>query len=140
MISNFKNAGYPEDEIKSILSSDYMIEDEKISLMIKTYECEERLLKNIGRNSYSLYIGIPFCPTRCAYCSFISRTYKNEEILSLYVDSLIKELALLKTLTNLELSTIYIGGGTPTTLSPQLLYKLMEKISEEIKCFLQILW
>ncbi len=132
MISNFKNAGYFDEEIKSILSSDYMIEDEKISLMMKTYECEERLLKDIGRKSYSLYIGIPFCPTRCAYCSFISKTYKNDEILSLYVDALIKELSLLKTLKNLKISTIYIGGGTPTTLPPSLLYKLMEQISKEI--------
>ncbi len=132
MVSNFKNAGYSFEEMLKILKEDYMISDEKIPLMLKTDKCEERLLSHIDKKSYSIYIGIPFCPTRCSYCSFISRTYKDEEILSLYVDCLIKELELLDILDNLKLNSIYIGGGTPTTLSPALLYKLTEAINKKI--------
>lgn len=107
-----------------------MIHRDKISLMLKTADCEERLLKGISEKSFSVYIGIPFCPTRCAYCSFISGVCKNEEILSLYIDCLIKELRLLKCLNNLSLNSIYIGGGTPTALSPALLNRLLTEISE----------
>lgn len=132
MVANFKNAGYSFEEMLRILREDYMISDEKIPLMLKTDKCEERLLSDIGRKSYSIYIGIPFCPTRCSYCSFISKTYKNEEILNLYVDCLIKEFELLKHLDNLELNSIYIGGGTPTTLPPKLLHKLTEALNKNI--------
>ena len=130
MIYNFKKAGFSEEETIEALKNDYMISEDKISLMLKTDECEEKLLSLIGRDTYSVYIGIPFCPTRCSYCSFISKTYKNEEILTQYTDALIKELSLLKSLNNLKLTSIYIGGGTPTTLSPQLLYKLMNEIAK----------
>ncbi|MBE7002375.1 MAG: coproporphyrinogen dehydrogenase HemZ [Ruminococcaceae bacterium] len=77
----------------------------------------------------SLYIGIPFCPTRCAYCSFVSRTVgKHTELLDPYLQALYKEISLTaKLLANSgkRIRTIYIGGGTPTTLtSSQMAYLL----------------
>lgn len=132
IISNFRAAGYPLEETVKILTDDYMIHKDKIDLMIKTDECEARLLDSLNRKSFSVYIGIPFCPTRCSYCSFISRTYKDEKILSLYIDALIKELSLLRHTDNLHFNTIYIGGGTPTSLPPHLLERLMNAINDNL--------
>ena len=77
----------------------------------------------------SLYVGIPFCPTRCAYCSFVSRTIgKKTELLNPYLNALLKELEITGKLlaqSGRHVRTIYIGGGTPTTLStPQMAYLL----------------
>ena len=77
----------------------------------------------------SLYVGIPFCPTRCAYCSFVSRTIgKKTELLDPYLNALLKEMAITGKLladSGKTVRTVYIGGGTPTTLStPQMAYLL----------------
>ena len=77
----------------------------------------------------SLYVGIPFCPTRCTYCSFVSRTIgKKTELLDPYLNALLKEMEITGKLladSGRQLRTIYIGGGTPTTLStPQMAYLL----------------
>ena len=77
----------------------------------------------------SLYVGIPFCPTRCTYCSFVSRTIgKKTELLNPYLQALLKELEITGRLlaqSGRHVRTIYIGGGTPTTLStPQMAYLL----------------
>ena len=82
----------------------------------------------------SLYVGIPFCPTRCAYCSFVSRSVgKRTELLDPYLQALHQELALTgKLLANSgkKVRTIYIGGGTPTTLSASQMARLLDAIGE----------
>ena len=83
----------------------------------------------LRKDDLSLYVGIPFCPTRCAYCSFVSRTVgKKTELLNPYLEALLKELAVTGKLladSGKHVRTIYIGGGTPTTLTtPQIAYLL----------------
>jgi len=85
--------------------------------------------KLLQPNDLSLYVGIPFCPTRCTYCSFVSRTIgKKTELLDPYLNALLKELEVTGRLlaeSGKHVRTIYIGGGTPTTLStPQMAYLL----------------
>jgi len=85
--------------------------------------------KLLEPNDLSLYVGIPFCPTRCTYCSFVSRTIgKKTELLNPYLNALLKELEITGRLladSGKHVRTIYIGGGTPTTLStPQMTYIL----------------
>ena len=81
----------------------------------------------------SLYVGIPFCPTRCTYCSFVSRTVgKKTELLEPYLEALRKELSVTGQLlkdSGKTLRTIYIGGGTPTTLSTSQMAQLMDAIT-----------
>ena len=84
----------------------------------------------------SLYVGIPFCPTRCAYCSFVSRSIgKRTELLEPYLEALYRELEvtgrLLKT-SGKRVRTVYIGGGTPTTLSADQLARLLDRIYENV--------
>jgi len=82
----------------------------------------------------SLYVGIPFCPTRCAYCSFVSRTIgKKTELLDPYLKALQQEMALtgrLLTESGKKIRTIYIGGGTPTTLSTPQMASLLDAIRD----------
>ncbi len=84
----------------------------------------------------SLYIGIPFCPTRCSYCSFVSRTVgKRTDLLEPYLQALLEELALTgKLLANSghTVRTVYIGGGTPTTLTEPQMRRLLQGIKEHI--------
>ena len=84
----------------------------------------------------SLYIGIPFCPTRCAYCSFVSRSIgKRTELLEPYLQALYQELALTGRLlreAGSRVRTVYMGGGTPTTLSACQMAQLLDRIYERV--------
>ena len=88
----------------------------------------------LDADDISLYIGIPFCPTRCAYCSFVSRTVgKNTGLLEPYLHALEQELALTAALlesSGKKVRTIYIGGGTPTTLSAPQLERLLNLVQD----------
>ena len=100
-------------------------------------DCSESTVKAAGLlqpEDVSLYVGIPFCPTRCSYCSFVSRTIgKKTELLDPYLAALEAEMALTgKLLANSgkTVRTIYIGGGTPTTLSTPQMVRLLDSIRD----------
>ena len=84
----------------------------------------------------SLYVGIPFCPTRCSYCSFVSRTVgKKTELLEPYLQALLKEIALTGELlraSGCHMRSLYIGGGTPTTLSDGQMARLLDALREHL--------
>ena len=86
----------------------------------------------LDEKDVSLYVGIPFCPTRCAYCSFVSKTVgKRTELIAPYLEALLKEIKLTGQLmanSGRKVRTIYIGGGTPTTLSCQQMQLLLQTI------------
>lgn len=91
-------------------------------------------IRQTEKSDISLYIGIPFCPTRCSYCSFVSRTIgKNTDLLDPYLHALYEEIAhtgkLLES-SGKTIRTIYIGGGTPTTLTDTQMAALLDKIRE----------
>ena len=121
---------------KRILRDEYFLNPQKAALAVSVASLEMKLLKKSLPGRCSLYISIPFCPTRCSYCSFVS--YTTPRLLSLidpYIDALCDDLD--KTFDTIErhgltLSTVYIGGGTPTTLNEFQLEKLLSKISERI--------
>ena len=113
--------GKDDDEIKKYLGYKYLVSDEKIALSTQIAHIEKEILKNIDvKDGYSLYIGIPFCPTTCLYCSFTSYPIaKWKDRVGDYIECLKKELNLVHELYKGRApDTIYIGGGTPTTLSP----------------------
>ena len=121
---------------KRIMRDEYFLNPQKAALAVSVASSELKLLKKIPRNTASLYISIPFCPSRCSYCSFVS--YTTPRLLSLideYLDALIEELEETFEVINkigTRIITIYIGGGTPTTLSAAQLEKLLCKIQEHI--------
>lgn len=129
----FLEEGKTEAEIRAYMQKTYFASDEKIDLSIAIAERELEILKKIDyENGYSLYIGIPFCPTTCLYCSFTSFPVSRfGDRMRAYLDALYKELAFVaKHHRDKKLTTIYIGGGTPTALDEECLSKLMNMIHE----------
>ena len=121
---------------KKILRDEYFLNPQKAALAVAVASNEMKMLKKIPDNTCSLYVSIPFCPSRCAYCSFVS--YTTPRLLSMideYLDALLSEIdEVFEAIeeTGLKLSSIYIGGGTPTTLSPEQLKRLLSKISSKV--------
>ncbi len=119
--------GKDESEIMSFMQDTYFISEEKGVLSIDIAKRERELLSRLHyKDGYSLYIGIPFCPTTCLYCSFTSYpicTWKKR--VGDYLEALEKEMAFTAAaLSGKMLDTVYIGGGTPTTLEPEELERL----------------
>ena len=121
---------------KKILRDEYFLSHQKAALAVSVATTEAKLLKKIDRDTCSLYVSIPFCPSRCSYCSFVS--YTTPRLLSLiddYLEALLAEIdettEVIKA-AGLRVNTVYIGGGTPTTLNPEQLRKLLTKINEKI--------
>ncbi len=125
--------GYSDTEIAQKLQTEYLIGDEKCKLSIQIAHKERALLDQLDyEDGYSLYIGIPFCPTTCLYCSFTSYPYSRwEKRMGEYITALEKEIDFAKEhFAGRKLNTIYFGGGTPTTLPPVYLDRLLKKITE----------
>ena len=123
--------GQSKETIRSYMKDTYFASDEKIELSIEIAERELDILKQIDyENGYSLYIGIPFCPTTCLYCSFTSFplvTWRAK--VDAYLDAVERELDYVAVkFGKKHLNSIYIGGGTPTTLEPYQLDRLIRKI------------
>lgn len=114
--------------ISSYMKSVYLASDEKIRLATDIAHTEADIIDSLPGNSFGLYIGIPFCPTTCLYCSFTSYPEALwKERIDDYLAALGSELDLLAEIfKNKTPSCIYIGGGTPTTLSAERLGALME--------------
>ncbi len=127
--------GQSEEEIRAYMRGMFFSTDEKIDLSIAIAQRERELLSSIdsGRG-YSLYIGIPFCPSTCLYCSFPSFSIEMwRDRVEEYLDALGKEIAAAaQMMGDRPLHTIYIGGGTPTSLSPAQLDWLLARVEE---CF-----
>lgn len=126
--------GYTTDEIKYIFKNKYLVSDRKLALMLSVAKNEKQIIKN-GKGKVGLYIGIPFCPTKCLYCSFTSyplKQYSNR--VDAYVEALINEIkATHKYISDYDIESIYIGGGTPTSLDVNNLDKLLNSINKYFK-------
>lgn len=120
------------DEARRVLKNEYLIDDSKIDVIVKMYDYQIASFGKAKENSVGMYIGIPFCPTRCLYCSFISSQAENEK-LEAYVDTLIeeiKEIGLRLDNSKFHIESLYIGGGTPTTLNENQLNRLLDAINK----------
>ena len=123
--------GKNETDIRTYMSEAYLASEQKINLSVEIARREMELLHKIDyEDGYSLYVGIPFCPSICSYCSFSSSPIGLwEDKADDYLTALEKEIEYVSYLfCNKKLNTVYIGGGTPTTLSPRQLQRLLDKI------------
>lgn len=118
-------------------AADYMrnkllVSEKKLTLCRDTLAIEDEILSLSRPESFSLYVSIPFCPTRCDYCSFVSQTVvQAKKLIPVYVDQLCREIAYTGDLARrlgLRLETVYFGGGTPTTLSAEQLSLLLRTV------------
>ncbi|MCR5356192.1 MAG: coproporphyrinogen dehydrogenase HemZ [Lachnospiraceae bacterium] len=122
------NEGDSDEQTGKLLKYRYLMSDEKASLSIEIAHKERDILKKIDRyGGYSLYIGIPFCPTTCLYCSFTSYPIaRYASLVDDYISGLKKELDLTyEIFKGRSPDSVYIGGGTPTTLAPDKLKQLI---------------
>mgnify|MGYP005874961365 FL=1 len=127
--------GFSDDEIKRVLSKDYLVSDSKIKLAFDVAYAEKEIMEKNDVNSIGIYIGIPFCPTRCLYCSFTSYSleqYKNK--VDLYLKALVKEFQYAEGYAKkYNIESIYIGGGTPTSLNEEQLEFLLSNVKKYFK-------
>lgn len=123
--------GVSEQSIRTYMKDTYDCSEEKTNLSIEIAKRELELLQKLDyEKGYSLYVGIPFCPSTCLYCSFTSYPLSMwEKEIDSYLDALEKEIDFTaEAFRDKHLNTIYIGGGTPTTLSSEQLDRLITKI------------
>lgn len=127
--------GWKNTEIADYMRKTYYTSNEKTALAISIANRERAILKDIDyQNGYSLYVGIPFCPSICLYCSFSSSPLSVwKDRVDDYLDALCREIEQTAHIwREKQLDTVYIGGGTPTTLEPYQLERLLDKLEE---CF-----
>lgn len=125
--------GKTDREIVDFMEKEHFVSEKKAKLSLEIAKREKEILQTLHyENGYSLYIGIPFCPTTCLYCSFTSYPVCVwEKRIDEYLDCLIKEIDYVaEAFREQVLDTIYIGGGTPTSLSPERLERLLTKLEE----------
>lgn len=106
----------------------------KAQLALRVLHAQNPAVEALSENDFSLYVSIPFCPSRCSYCSFVSQSVEQaKKLIEPYFELLLAELEKTAQVTKelgLSLCAVYIGGGTPTTLSPSQLSRLCGKILE----------
>jgi oxygen-independent coproporphyrinogen-3 oxidase len=124
-----------DSEIIKVLQDTHMVSDEKARLSLDIAKREKKILDSIHyKDGYSIYIGIPFCPTTCLYCSFTSYPISVwKKRIQEYLEALFKEIDFIADeYRDKILDTVYIGGGTPTTLEAEELDSLLKLIREKL--------
>lgn len=119
------------EKTREYFKKDLLVSDEKYELARSVADCEKKIIASSRPDSFSLYISVPFCPTRCSYCSFVSHAVESptaKKLLPEYAELLFEELKITgETARNLglRLESVYVGGGTPTTFSAEQLSRLV---------------
>lgn len=132
----YLDLGYSAEQVIGLFNRDYEVSMEKSTLSVETALVQQKMLENLKPNDCGLYVSIPFCPTRCDYCSFVS--YSNAKLFALipeYLEHLMRDIRktgeMIKAL-GLNLKSIYIGGGTPSILEPMQINRLLSCINESV--------
>lgn len=124
--------GFSDSEIISYMKNEMWISDRKADLSLEVAKKEKEIIDNRLKNGISLYVGIPFCPTRCAYCSFVSQAFEyNRKFVIPFRDALLKEMKKCGEIADslgLKVETVYFGGGTPSSLPKSILKSLLDGV------------
>lgn len=122
------------EEAKKYFMDSLLVSEDKTLLAATVAKAEKEIMERSEPESFSLYVSVPFCPTRCSYCSFVSHSVKAAaELIPEYTELLCKELSIFGKIASelgLKLETVYYGGGTPTTLSPEQLQMVGDTIEK----------
>ena len=132
-VSLLLEAGKSPAQVRRILEGDYKVHPTRVRLGLQTAGAGLRVKASLEPKDICLYVGIPFCPTRCAYCSFVSQdVHRSGHLIEPYLEALYREIdATVRVVDELGLRVValYMGGGTPTTLSAVQLEQLTGKLS-----------
>lgn len=122
-----------EEQAEKKFEKDFFVSNEKIALSRETEHNERKILELSKPESFSLYVGIPFCPSRCSYCSFVMASIERaKKLIEPYTKLLCEEIKRTAEIANklgLRLETVYFGGGTPTTLSAEQLDTVLKTVN-----------
>ena len=117
------NSAMPIEEAKAYLEAHYFVTPSRAALALETGATAAKAARRLERRDIDVYVGIPFCPTRCAYCSFVSQSVERSfALVPPYVDALCAEITAgggMVRRAGLRVRTFYMGGGTPTTLTAE---------------------
>ena len=123
-----------EEQAVKKFENDFFVSNEKLALSRETEHNERKILELSKPESFSLYVGIPFCPSRCSYCSFVMASIERaEKLIEPYTKLLCEEIKRTAEIANklgLRLETVYFGGGTPTTLSAEQLDTVLRTVNK----------
>lgn len=132
LASRALEAGMSLEEVHTLFWDTYFVSQSRTELALDAAQAGLAVKRSLKPDEISLYIGIPFCPTRCAYCSFVSAdVQKALKLVEPYLDGLCREMAASAEYlrqAGLYIRTIYIGGGTPTTLTAPQLERLLTQV------------
>ncbi|MBR0483429.1 MAG: radical SAM protein, partial [Oscillospiraceae bacterium] len=127
--------GNSPEQACQMLRQKYLISDEKLQLALQTALIQKAVLPH-SLKEIGLYISIPFCPTRCSYCSFVSHSIESAgKLIPDYIEKLCQEIEILGQLIqkyNLSVQSVYIGGGTPTAVSAGQLRRIMQAVRNSV--------
>ena len=132
----YVQSGMTTSQVRDALCSEYFLNPKKAALLTDIAEKEAVIIKNTPNDTCSVYVSIPFCPTRCAYCSFVS--YSTKRLLSMiddYLEKLYQDIDRIFDNINrlgLRVLTVYVGGGTPTVLNADQIAALLGKITSRV--------
>lgn len=137
-VNNMLADGKTKKEIFSELKEKYLCSEDKCDIAYKTAMAQKKVLDTLDNRTFSLYVSIPFCPSRCSYCSFVSQEVeKSLKLIPQYVLNICKEIQELGKLVkqlDLKLDTIYFGGGTPTSIDSAYIDAIMKAVDNSFDC------
>lgn len=135
-MADLLNSGMDKEQSFKVLKDRFMVSDKRLELAYMTAVNQIPLIGGYSQKTVSLYISIPFCPTRCSYCSFVSHSMDSAyKLIPDYIEYLCREIAITgKVIKDLDLKidTVYIGGGTPTSITAEQLKKVTDALAENI--------
>ncbi len=136
LMQRLRDEGKTDEQVTAYLMEECLVTKPKIDLGFSILRNQKEITADNHKNDYSLYIGIPFCPSRCSYCSFVSHsieTSKAKKLIQPYVDLLVREIeeaSYAAKEMGLNLRTVYIGGGTPTAVSAEQLKQITDAVTK----------
>ena len=127
-------AGKTALQALQMMEEEYFVSPDRAALAVETGGVALRAARDLGKQDIAVYVGIPFCPTRCAYCSFVSQSVERSfALVPPYVDALVEEIrsgGKMVRETGLRVRSFYMGGGTPTTLSAEQMDRVLTAFEE----------
>ena len=134
LATRLMNAGSSPAQAKRTLEKTYFVSPQRARLCVEAAEAGAKAKAALQPEDISLYVGIPFCPTRCTYCSFVSQAVeKSFKLMEPYLEALMAEITAAGEMvkeTGLNIRSFYMGGGTPTTLSAQQMDRLLTHLGK----------
>lgn len=135
-MSELLSMGLDKEQSFSALKSKFMVSDSRLELAYMTAVNQMPLIGDYSERTVSIYISIPFCPTRCSYCSFVSHSMNSAyKLIPDYTEALCHEIEIIGQLVKdlkLRIDTVYIGGGTPTSVTAKQLKAITDAIAANI--------